>query len=252
VVLYWTGGGDNTGGVNIPTQLPANWVHRSQCHIVVTTNYRVNIFGFPNARGLNGSTNFAMQDQRMTAEWVAENIAAFGGDPEKITLWGQSAGASAADMYLFAWSNDPIVRGSVSSTGVAVGGPLNSDQRSSTNVLIVDNRFVFSDYAARYQNGKIAKIPKMLGTTSREASPLVPYPVNNITDGPSEDLIVSRTLAAVCAVHNTSVFRDNADLATYRYEWAGNFSNVAPVSWLGAYHYSDLVHVFRHLSHRTR
>jgi hypothetical protein len=110
--------------------------------------------------------------------------------------------------------------------------------------LIVDNRFVFSDYAARYQNGKIAKIPKMLGTTSREASPLVPYPVNNITDGPSEDLIVSRTLAAVCAVHNTIVFRDNADLATYRYEWAGNFSNIAPVSWLGAYHYSDLYMFF--------
>jgi carboxylesterase type B len=135
-VLYWTGGGDNTGGVNIPTQLPANWVHRSQNHIVVTTNYRVNIFGFPNARGLNGSTNFAMQDQRMTAEWVAENIAAFGGDPEKITLWGQSAGASAADMYLFAWPNDPIVRASVSSTGVGVGGPLNSDQ-AGTNFTFV-------------------------------------------------------------------------------------------------------------------
>jgi hypothetical protein len=110
--------------------------------------------------------------------------------------------------------------------------------------LIVDNRFVFSDYHARYQNEEIAKIPKMLGTTSREASSLVPYPVNNITDGPSEDLVVSLTLTAVCAVHNTSVFRDNADLATYRYEWPGNFSNIAPVSWLGAYHYSDLYMFF--------
>jgi carboxylesterase type B len=84
----------------------------------------------------------------------------------------------------------------------------------------------------------------MLGTASREASPLVPYPVYNITDGPSEDLVVSRTLLAVCSVHNTSVFRDSADLATYRYEWAGNFSNIAPVSWLGAYHYSDLYMYF--------
>jgi hypothetical protein len=119
-----------------------------------------------------------------------------------------------------------------------------TNQRRATDLLIVDNRFVFSDYPARYQKGEIAKIPKILGTTSREASPLVPYPVNNITDGPSEDLIVSRTLAAVCAVHNTSVFRDNADLATYRYEWAGNFSNIAPLSWLGAYHYSDLYMFF--------
>jgi hypothetical protein len=119
-----------------------------------------------------------------------------------------------------------------------------TDQRHPTDVFIVDNRFVFSDYPTRYQNGDIAKIPKILGTTSREASPLVQYPINNITDGPSEDLVVSRTLAAVCSVHNTSVFRDDADLATYRYEWAGNFSNIAPVSWLGAYHYSDLYMFF--------
>lgn len=84
----------------------------------------------------------------------------------------------------------------------------------------------------------------MLGTTSREASPLVPYPINNITNGPSEELVVSRTLSTVCAAYNTSVFRDEASLATYRYEWAGNFSNVAPVPWLGAYHYSDLYMFF--------
>lgn len=108
----------------------------------------------------------------------------------------------------------------------------------------VDNRFVFSDYSARYKNGSIAKIPKMLGTTSREASALVPYPTNNITGGPPQQLIVSRTLSTVCAAYNTSVYRDEIDLATYRYEWAGNFSNISPVSWLGAYHYSDLYMFF--------
>jgi carboxylesterase type B len=127
VIHYLTGGGDVTGGVNIPTQLPPNWVHRSQSHIVVTTNYRVNIFGYPNARGLNGNTNFALQDQRKAVEWVHENIATFGGDPEKITLWGQSAGAGATDMYLFAWYHDPIIRASISSSGVALGRSTNQD-----------------------------------------------------------------------------------------------------------------------------
>lgn len=84
----------------------------------------------------------------------------------------------------------------------------------------------------------------MLGTTSREASPLVPYPINNYTDGPSEERVVAQTLNTVCAAHNTSVLRDDANLATYRYEWAGNFSNIAPVPWLGAYHYSDLYMFF--------
>ena len=45
VALFVTGGGGLTGGVNIASQLPTNWVSRSQEHIVVTINYRNNIFG---------------------------------------------------------------------------------------------------------------------------------------------------------------------------------------------------------------
>jgi len=116
--------------------MPANWVHRSQKHIVVTMNYRVNVFSYPNARGLNGSTNFALHDQRMAVEWVPENVAAFGGDPTQITLWGQSAGASMTDMYLFAWPRDPIVRASVSSSGVAIGRALNSDYSGSNFTFV--------------------------------------------------------------------------------------------------------------------
>lgn len=136
VIIFLSGGGDVTGGINIPTQLPSNWVHRSQKHIVVTTNWRVNIFSYPNARGLNGSTNFGLLDQRAAVEWVAENIAAFGGDPSKITLWGQSAGAGAADMYLFPYYKDPIIRASVSSSGVATGRTTNLDY-SGTNFTFV-------------------------------------------------------------------------------------------------------------------
>lgn len=45
VALFVTGGGAVTGGINIPSQLPSNWVSRSQEHIVVTMNYRVNMMG---------------------------------------------------------------------------------------------------------------------------------------------------------------------------------------------------------------
>lgn len=136
VIHFLTDGGDVTGGLNIPTQLPANWVHRSQKHIVVTTNYRVNIFGYPNARGLNGNTNFALQDQRKAVEWVSENISAFGGDPTKITLWSQSAGAGATDHYLFAWYQNPLIRASISSSGVAIGRGSNLDY-AGTNFTFV-------------------------------------------------------------------------------------------------------------------
>lgn len=292
-----TGGGDVTGGINIPTQLPSDWVHRSQGHIVVTINYRVNIFSFPNARGLK-ETNFGLRDQRMAVEWVHENIANFGGDPSKITLWGQSAGAGASDMYLFAWADDPIIRASVSSSGVAVGRSTNQDFSGSNFTFVAkamgcnfedarievdcmrrvamprienfvgqyqdnsslvntsqptitftrqaDNEIVFNDtqYRHKYASGDVAKVPKIIGNTAREASALVPYPINNYTAGPSEERVTSQTLNTVCAAYNTSVLRDQANLPTYRYEWAGNFSNIAPAPWLGAYHYSDLYMFF--------
>lgn len=45
VALFVTGGGGLIGGINVPSQLPEQWVSRSEEHIVVTINYRVNIFG---------------------------------------------------------------------------------------------------------------------------------------------------------------------------------------------------------------
>lgn len=92
-------------------------------------SYRLNIFGFPKARGLDRTLNLAYLDQRLGLEWVRSNIANFGGDPSKITLWGQSAGAGAVDYYNFAYPDDPIVKGIIldSSSIFSYGGPPATD-----------------------------------------------------------------------------------------------------------------------------
>jgi carboxylesterase type B len=81
---------------------------------LVSFNYRLNIFGHPNAPQLVNASqtqNFGLLDMRAAVEWVHANIAEFGGDPERITIFGQSAGAVMVDAYSFAYPNDTIVKG---------------------------------------------------------------------------------------------------------------------------------------------
>lgn len=83
VFIFSTGGGFGVGGQNVPYQIPTQWVNRSPDHIVVTINYRLGIFAFPNAPGLD-QQNLAYLDHRAVAEWTRDNIVAFGGDPAHI------------------------------------------------------------------------------------------------------------------------------------------------------------------------
>jgi cholinesterase len=55
-------------------------------------------------------------------EWVRDNIAAFGGDPNRITIFGQSAGGMSVDMYAYAWEKDPIISGIIALSGTASSG----------------------------------------------------------------------------------------------------------------------------------
>ncbi|PVH92779.1 alpha/beta-hydrolase [Periconia macrospinosa] len=70
--------------------------------IVVSANYRVGSFGFLGGKELKaeGNTNLGLRDQRLSLEWVQDNIAAFGGNAEKVTIWGESAGSSSVYHHL--------------------------------------------------------------------------------------------------------------------------------------------------------
>jgi carboxylesterase type B len=100
------------------------------------SSYRLNIFGFPNAAALGGrNLNPGFLDQRKAVEWLYYNIAAFGGDPTRMVLWGQSAGAASVDKYAYAWNDDPLVRGFILDSGTADGFALGG--QSVTNFTYV-------------------------------------------------------------------------------------------------------------------
>jgi carboxylesterase type B len=75
----------------------------------------LNIFGFPGAPGIQ--QNAGLLDQRLALEWVRDNIGAFGGDCERITVFGQSAGSVSVAYLAYAYPNDPIVAGYIMESG---------------------------------------------------------------------------------------------------------------------------------------
>lgn len=112
VFIYIPGGGFTSGGADSLYKIPDQWIQATQAHIVVTMNYRVNLFGFPAAAAAH--ENVGLLDQRMVVEWVRDNIAAFGGDVGQMVLWGQSAGAASVGMYGYTYPHDLIVKGLIS------------------------------------------------------------------------------------------------------------------------------------------
>lgn len=82
--------------------------------VVITFNYRTNIFGQPNSPQLLSPTrsqNFGLLDIDAVVKWVHSNVASFGGDPDRVILFGQSAGSGAADIYTYAHPKDGIIKG---------------------------------------------------------------------------------------------------------------------------------------------
>src|ERR1700744_3104117 len=84
--------------------------------LIFVVSYRLNIFGFPNAKFFPHQ-NLGLLDQRLALEWVRDNIDRFGGDVARISLFGHSAGASSIDLHRYAWAKDPIAAGFITQSG---------------------------------------------------------------------------------------------------------------------------------------
>ena len=106
-VMVYVHGGANLNGGSDDRQLNGAHLADNLNVVVVVPNYRLGIFGYLGSellRARNGSVNttgnYAQQDQRRALRWVSDNIAAFGGDPARVLLFGESTGSGAVAVHL--------------------------------------------------------------------------------------------------------------------------------------------------------
>lgn len=104
--------------------------------VVVTLNYRISAFGFLNANnGQNGPNNVGLLDQRAALEWVHNNIKQFGGDPQQVTLFGESAGGHSVGLHMISPASFPYFKRAILQSGVPVSQlrayDVNSDTKGS-------------------------------------------------------------------------------------------------------------------------
>ncbi len=128
VLLYFYGGGFVAGDASEPRYDGESMAKKGI--VVVTCNYRLNIFGFLSHPQLSaespykGSGNYGLLDQVAALKWVQKNIAAFGGDPRKVTIAGESAGSISVSYQMASPLSKKLLAGAIGESGAGINPTL--------------------------------------------------------------------------------------------------------------------------------
>ncbi|KAB8225932.1 Alpha/Beta hydrolase protein [Aspergillus novoparasiticus] len=216
VMLWIFGGGWQQGATADPRYNMSYIVRQGALNdkpvLGVSINYRLAAFGLLDSEEVraSGDNNLALRDQRNAMRWVKQNIEAFGGDPEKVTIWGESAGAYSVGAHLIAndGDNEGLFRAAIMESGNANGPPWNGTEwyqpmydrianktgcsSSSDTLQCLRDASYETIYDAAYEGlewfaaidgtyikeypqisitqGKMAKVPILLGTNTDEGT----------------------------------------------------------------------------------
>lgn len=140
VLVYFFGGGYIAGDGSEPRYEGASMAAKGI--VAVTLNYRLGVFGFFAHPELtresphHASGNYALLDQSAALQWVQKNIAAFGGDPHKVTIAGESAGSISVSAQMASPLSRDLIAGAIGESGGILGAlsaaPLAQVEESGT------------------------------------------------------------------------------------------------------------------------
>jgi para-nitrobenzyl esterase len=140
VMVWMHGGGFRVGSGNYLLYDGTNLAKKEDV-VVVAVNHRLNLFGFLHLADLGGdkwaqSTNVGMQDLVATLAWVRDNIENFGGDPDRVTIFGQSGGAGKTTTLMAMPSAEGLFHRSIAQSGSAFTGTPASDASEAAERFI--------------------------------------------------------------------------------------------------------------------
>ncbi len=136
VLVYFYGGGFQAGDGSEPRYDGESIA--SKGIVAVTLNYRLGVFGFLAHPELtkesphHASGNYAFLDQHAALLWVRDNIAAFGGDPRKVTIGGESAGSASVSAQMASPLSRDLIAGAIGESGAIMGKTLSARPLAET------------------------------------------------------------------------------------------------------------------------
>ena len=207
-VMVWIHGGAYTrGSGSTPTYDGEHFAAKGI--VLVTINYRLGVFGFMSHPELTlesdvkASGNYGLLDMVKALEWVRRNIAAFGGDPANVTIFGESAGSSAVNFLMAS----PLARGlfhrAIGQSGANFGrtAALDTNEKEGVKVgeslaelrakpaaelikapgshrPVIDKWFLPDEVTKIFANGKHNDVPLLAGYNADEGTTLAPWTGN--------------------------------------------------------------------------
>ena len=149
--------------------------------VALTVNYRLGIFGFFIHPELttesvhHASGNYGLLDQQAALKWVQENIAAFGGDPKKVTIAGESAGSIAVSALMASPLSKDLIAGAIGESGSIMG--------TLTPVSLLEGEKVGLQFAKSIGTNSLADLraipaDKLLDSASKQGAPRFPITID--------------------------------------------------------------------------
>ena len=205
VLVYFYGGGFQAGAADEKRYDGASMAGRGI--VSITVNYRLGAFGFLAHPALSresghGSGNYGLMDQAAALAWVRKNAKAFGGDPKRVTIAGESAGSFSVCAQMASPLAKGLFAGAIGESGAIVGarrpatlaeGEANGLRFAAGMSLkelraipadrlldlakgasfgpVVDGRFLTKDPTLTFEAGEQAKVPLLAGWNAAESGP---------------------------------------------------------------------------------